>query len=207
MKILENIDVIIFDFDGVIIDSMEVRDYGFKKIFEQYSNEKIDELIKYHRINGGLSRFHKIKYFYESILKREIDDEKISNYANSFSLIMKEELIKSKYLINDCIEFIKENSSKYEMHIASGSEEKELKYLCKKLDIDKYFKSISGSPIHKNELVKIIIDKNNYKNERVVIIGDSINDYEAAVENNIKFIGYNNPKLKELKGIYIENLK
>lgn len=204
MEVFKNIKSIIFDFDGVIIDSMEVRDYGFREIFKEYPHDKVEELINYHRINGGLSRFHKIRYFYEYILNKEIKEEKVAEYANKFSNIMREELIKEKYLIKDCIEFIKDNSDKYEMHIASGSEEQELRYLCQQLDIAKYFKSINGSPIHKNELVKNIIENNKYKNQKVVIIGDSINDYEAARVNNIRFMGYNNIELKQLNEIYIE---
>ena len=41
---LKEIKTIIFDFDGVILDSSKVRDYGFRKIFEKYPKEK--ELIK-----------------------------------------------------------------------------------------------------------------------------------------------------------------
>lgn len=207
MDILSNISVIIFDFDGVIIDSMEVRDYGFREIFKDYPNDKVEELINYHRVNGGLSRFHKIKYFYENIINKDIDEEKIIAYAKQFSEIMREELIKDKYLIDDCVEFIIKNSNKYELHIASGSEEKELRYLCNKLGIEDNFISINGSPTNKNELVKNIIKKSNYQNEKIVMIGDSINDYEAANANNIKFVGYNNEELKILDEIYLETFK
>ena len=47
---------ILWDFDGVILDSMQVRDYGFRKIFEEHSHEQVEKLIKYHRTNGGWSR-------------------------------------------------------------------------------------------------------------------------------------------------------
>lgn len=207
MEMFKNIKTIIFDFDGVIVDSMEVRDYGFREIFKDYSIDKVEELVNYHRINGGLSRFHKIEYFYNNIIKKEITNDKVIDYANKFSNIMKEELIKDKYLIHDCIEFIKENSNKYEMHIASGSEEKELRYLCEQLGISKYFVSINGSPTHKNDIVKNIIENNKYDNEKIVLIGDSINDYEAANINKIKFIGYNNVKLKQLNEVYLEVLR
>lgn len=205
-KSIPDVNVIIFDFDGVIIDSMNIRDFGFRKIFENYSIDKVEELIKYHRINAGLSRFHKIKYFYNNMLNKEIEEQSVLDYANKFSIIMREELIKKEYLIAEWIDFIKENSEKYVMHIASGSEQNELRYICEKLDIEKYFKSIHGSPTHKNELVKIIIEKNQYERSKTVMIGDSINDYEAAKVNGIRFVGYNNQSLKRLGEYYLETV-
>ena len=44
-------------------------------------------------------------------------------------------------------------------------------------------------------------------NEEVVFIGDSINDYEAAVYNEIDFVGYNNIELKEKQIQYITSFK
>jgi HAD superfamily hydrolase (TIGR01549 family) len=198
------IENIIWDFDGVIMDSMPIRDYGFREIFKEFDKQLLEDFIVYHNKNGGLSRFHKIKYFYNELLKKDISEEEIQNYAKQFTTIMKEQLINPKYLINDTIKFIKENHKKYNFHVASGSEHNELNYLCEKLDLSKYFLSINGSPTPKNDLVKNILEKNNYKLEESILIGDSTNDYEAAKINGIRFYGFNNPELKD-KDEYIDS--
>jgi phosphoglycolate phosphatase-like HAD superfamily hydrolase len=198
------VKVILFDFDGVILDSMPIRDYGFRKIFENYPSELVEDFIKYHRENGGLSRFYKIEYFYKNLLKEDISQEKILKYAETFSEIMKKELTNSKYLIQETLRFIEENFKKMSFHVVSGSEQNELRYLCKELNISKYFKSIEGSPTHKNDLVKGILHKENYSLDEVILIGDSINDYNAALENGLKFYGFNNESLKN-KDEYIES--
>lgn len=195
---------ILWDFDGVIIDSSAIRDYGFREIFKEFDKVLVEKLIEYHSINGGLSRFHKIRYFFNEILKKDIDDKEVKAYADRFSLIMREELVKSKYLILDSVNFIKENYKKYNFHIVSGSEHDELNFLCQKLQINHYFHSINGSPTPKIELVKNLLIKENYKKSETILIGDSINDYEAAKENNIAFYGYNNQQLKDVSKEYIE---
>lgn len=200
-----NIKNIIFDFDGVIIDSMHIRDYGFRKIFRNYPKEKVEKLIRYHRLNGGLSRFDKIKYFYNTILEEEISDDKLYKYTEEFSIIMKDKLISEDILIHDSIKFISKNYNRYNFHIASGSEENELNYICNKLNISSYFKSIYGSPMNKVDIVKKIINENNYKNEYTILIGDSINDYEASLKNKIRFIGYNNELIRYISYYYIDN--
>lgn len=203
-KALENIENIIFDFDGVIIDSMDIRTNGFRDIFTDYDEALVDKLIDYHNLNGGLSRFNKIKYFYNSLLNKEISDEKINEYANKFSDIMRVKLSSKDVLIINVVDFIKENYKNYKLHIASGSEQEELRFLCKELELFNCFKSIYGSPIHKNQLVKTIIEENNYDRAKTLLIGDSINDYEAAKVNDIAFLGYNNKSLKESNCNYIE---
>ncbi|HEG3340327.1 haloacid dehalogenase [Campylobacter jejuni] len=195
---------ILWDFDGVIIDSLAIRDYGFREILKNFDKDLVEKLIIYHQTNGGLSRFHKIKYFFNEILKRNIDDKEIQNYASKFSLIMKEELVKSKYLILDSVNFIQKNYKKYNFHIVSGSEHNELNFLCQKLQIRQYFHSIHGSPTPKIELVKNLLFQENYKKHETILIGDSINDFEAAKLNQIDFYGYNNPRLKDISKVYVE---
>ncbi|NVJ54149.1 MAG: HAD family hydrolase [Campylobacteraceae bacterium] len=200
------IKVIFFDFDGVILDSMPIRDYGFRKIFENYPNELVDKLISYHQSNGGLSRFHKIRYFYNELLKKDISEERIEEYANKFSEIMKEQLTNKKYLISQTVNFIQKNYKNYNLHIVSGSEQNELRYLCEKLDVSKYFITIEGSPTPKNDLVKNRLKNESYNSNEAILIGDSINDYEAANINGLKFFGFNNIELKE-KDEYIDSFE
>lgn len=198
------IKTIFWDFDGVILDSMPIRDFGFVKIFEEFDKELVDKLLEYHTLNGGLSRYVKIRYFYNTLLNVEVSDEKVQELADKFSNIMRNELTNKKYLIKETVDFIEKNYQNYNFHIVSGSDEKELNYLCKELELYEYFKTIEGSPTPKNDLVKNILQKYNYNPKESILIGDSINDYEAANVNGIKFYGYNNVKLKKLDG-YIKN--
>ena len=196
---------IIFDFDGVIIDSMSIRADGVREVFCNYDKNLVEEFVEYYKYNAGLSKFSKIKYFYNSILKKNISEEKVNEYSDQLSKIMKKKLILKEVLIKDTVDFIKCNYKKYNMSIASGSEEKELNYLCEQLEIKKYFRGIYGAPLHKNDIVKNIIKNNNYNLEETILIGDSINDFDAAKVNNIGFYGFNNESLKNKSDIYIDS--
>ncbi|WP_252228861.1 MULTISPECIES: HAD hydrolase-like protein [unclassified Clostridium] len=203
MFILKNIKNIIFDFDGVIIDSMSIRADGVRKIFNKYDKNDVEYFVEYYKYNAGLSKFKKIKYFYNEILNKEISEEKINYYSGRLTLIMRKKLISKDILIKDTLNFIAKNFKNYNFHIASGSEQNELLFLCNKLEIGKYFKSIKGAPIHKNDLVKMIIDENEYNLPETLMIGDSINDFDAAKLNNIYFGGYNNKDLVLKEDFYI----
>ena len=130
---------ILWDFDGVILDSMKIRDWGFEGIFKIFDKDKVSQLLVYHRKNGGLSRYVKIRYFYEVILEKNITEKELQKYANQFSLLMKNKLVNPKNLIQDSLNFIKENHKKYNFHIVSGSDQNELRFLCKELKINHLF--------------------------------------------------------------------
>lgn len=194
---------ILFDFDGVILDSMPVREQGFREIFAEYDHILVDKLLQYHHLNGGLSRYVKIKYFFEELLKEPISEEKISEIAMQFSALMRQELTKETYLIGETIEFLERQYETYNFHIVSGSDQEELQFLTKKLGIDGYFITINGSPAPKTLLVKTLMISHKYKDAETILIGDSVNDYEASRDNNIDFYGYNNDSLRHLSKRYI----
>lgn len=198
---------ILWDFDGVILDSMPVREYGFRKIFESYDGKLVNKLIDYHTLNGGLSRYVKIRYFYEELLGKDITDDNLSILAENFSIIMKNELTDKKYLISTTVDFIKNYYMKYRFHIVSGSDHKELNFLSKELGLSEYFISIHGSPTPKNTLVEEVLMINDYKKEETILIGDSFNDYEAANVNKIGFYGFNNVKLQKIANVYLKDYR
>ena len=150
---------ILWDFDGVIINSDKARIAGFIEALKYFPQNQIDLLLTFHSENGGLSRYVKFRYFFEKIRKEEVEKQTILEYAKTFSTIMKTLLIDKNLLMNQTLEFIKKNHNKFDMHIVSGSDGNELRFLCKALEIDHYFKSISGSPKPKNDLVKNLVDK------------------------------------------------
>lgn len=197
----------LFDFDGVILDSAPIRENGFRDTLKDHQELYVNQLVDYHVENGGLSRYVKFRYFYEQILGRQVSDATVQRLARQFSEIMRQNLVDKKLLIPDTLNFIKINHTKIPMHIVSGSDQEELLYLCEELGISRYFLSINGSPIPKKELVKQVLSKYSYTPSETLLIGDSINDYEAARDNDVDFYGYNNEDLKNISKVYVNAFK
>ncbi len=204
---LDKYKVILWDFDGVIMDSMPVRSKGFEEVLKQYPAEQVQELLAFHHKNGGLSRYVKFRYFFEKIRGVSITEEEVNNLSFDFSAIMLSLLINEKLLIQDAVNFIKKYHSSFAMHIVSGSDQTELRKICEALGLSGYFKSIHGSPTPKTELVRQVLEANNYNKVDVVLIGDSVNDYDAAEKNGIGFYGYNSEAVRNLSGNYIDSFQ
>jgi phosphoglycolate phosphatase-like HAD superfamily hydrolase len=187
--------MILWDFDGVLIDSDKIRENGFRTVLENYPHEQVDKLIQFHRQNGGLSRYVKFRYFFEKIRGEQITEKEVFKYAEEFSSLMKLALVNPELLIKESIEFVKDNYRLFEMHIVSGSDQNELRGLCDVLGISSFFKTINGSPTPIIELVRSLVENTKFTLNEIVLIGDSVNDYDAARLNGIKFKSFNNDLL------------
>jgi HAD superfamily hydrolase (TIGR01549 family) len=188
---MQKIKIIFWDFDGVIMNSNSIRDIGFEEVLKDFPKDHVSKLMEYHRANGGLSRYVKFRYFFEVIRGESITDAEVDWWANQFSIIMRRLLVNDQLLIEYTMLFITENYRNYRMHITSGSDQEELVYICKELGIYSFFISIHGSPKPKKEWISELISSHSYNKGECVLIGDSINDWEASEYNQIKFLSYN----------------
>lgn len=179
---------IIFDFDGVLVESNEIRFNGFRKLFKNYPQGEVEKLVGYAKANGGVSRYKKIEYFFDTIRQEPITDESVNRWAAQFSELVEQDVVEAKSVAGS-LEFLEENSSLFDFAIVSGSDQVELRRICKKRKIDHFFKAILGSPVEKKDNISVLLSELNWSHDRSVYVGDSNNDLEAAKSNNLDFVG------------------
>ena len=51
------IKTIIFDFDGVILESMDVKTEAFKKLYQPFGSSISNKVVENHLANWGISRY------------------------------------------------------------------------------------------------------------------------------------------------------
>ncbi len=182
------IKAIIFDFDGVLVESVDVKTRAFARMFEGEGEEVVRGVTDYHLMNGGVSRVRKFKYYYEEILKRSLSEEKLAGLCDTFSRLVIDEVINSPYVIG-AQEFLDEFYSKLDFYVASGTPEGELREIVSSREMDIYFKGVYGSPAQKGDIARMVLRQNGYHTKEVVFIGDSITDLEGAQDSGVRFIG------------------
>ncbi len=202
--ILQEYKNIFWDFDGVILNSDKVRTDGFRFIFSSFTQSQIDEIIEYHHYNGGLSRYEKVDYFFDVVVKTKVSLERKTQLIQDYGKFCFKKLCDKNLLITDSLKFISKNFNNFNFHIVSASDQLELKKISKVLSIEKYFRSIIGSPISKIKNVEKLLSTYQYEKEECCLIGDSKNDKIAADYNKIDFFGYNNQSLESTSN-YIDN--
>ena len=50
-------EILIFDFDGVICDSVNIKTQAFIELYKNYGSKIQEQVREYHLINSGISRF------------------------------------------------------------------------------------------------------------------------------------------------------
>ena len=201
---------IIFDFDGVIAESVHIKSSAFSDLYKPYGTEIVKRVVKHHEANGGMSRFKKIRYYHETFLDTNLSDQEISRIANQFSKYVVDRVVRSQYVPN-ALEFIKHSYGNYKLFISTGTPTTEMKDILKLKKIIRHFTGVYGSPALKNEHVSVICAQYNLKSDELLFFGDSMTDLEAATEHGIKFIlrlhEHNKKYFQNYSGQKINNFK
>ena len=181
------IKAIIFDFDGVIIESVNIKTEAFAEIYRSHGPKVVERVVEHHMANGGMSRFEKFRLYHREFLDIELSDNELSEITNQFSHMVIQKVIKAPY-VKGAIEFIDSNYKLFDFFISSATPKNELIEIVEKRRILRYFREIFGSPESKSKQIRKILKKYKYEAIDLVFIGDATNDKEAASENNINFI-------------------
>ena len=196
------IKCLIFDFDGVILDSVNIKTYSFQEMYSHYGINVTKKVKNFHLDNGGMSRFKKFKYYEEVILKKKCTNNKINILSKEFESKVKHKIIKAPY-INGAKRFLGNNYKKYKFFISTGTPQKEINEIVLEKKIKHLFKGVYGSPESKISHIKKIIKKYNFNKEEILFVGDSKNDYEAASSQKINFVAVGKDLFFKRKGIDI----
>jgi len=225
---------LIFDCDGIILNSNKIKTDAFREVVSIYGKEASNSLVKYHLQNGGISRYHKFNYFLNTIAKNlELDIQNISldELTNNYSKCVRKKLLNCeidiqnisldeltnnyskcvrKKLLNceideSIISYRKSSNSIWS--IVSGSDQHELNQVFRERNIDSIFDGgIHGSPLSKIQIFKRIFEENKNDIQKSLYIGDSKYDYLAAKEIGLDFIFLTKwSEFREIKAFSKEN--
>ena len=178
---------IIFDFDGVLCESVNIKTEAFYEMYLPYGELIAEEVKKHHIANGGMSRFEKFKHYENTFLKKVLSDEKMEKLSSEFSKLVKSKIISAPF-VKGAYEFLQVHSENYSCFIVSATPMDEMKDIAKEKKIDHFFLEIFGSPTNKIEWGKYILKTYKLNEEETLFIGDARSDYNAAKENNMHFL-------------------
>jgi len=181
----------IFDFDGVLVDSVEIKAMVFYSLYKKYGTAVAEKVLSHHRLNGGMSRYNKFRKYHKEYLGKDITQNEIDDLDDNFSaqvmseVVNAEEILGAKRFLDNCC--ISDNC-----FVCSATPEMEIRDIIIQRGWTKYFSSIFGSPATKIENIEKVINSSVVPKKKMLYFGDAHADYMAARECGIDFIGVGN---------------
>ena len=191
------IKAIIFDYDGVIVDSFPTVHKVYQIMCKKIGKSCPATLVGFREQYGRSSR--------EFMRKGNFTSEEIERADQMY---LQEILKRDAPFFPGIKRVVEKLAQNYVLFLISASPQEDVELKLKRNKLDNHFMEIIGSrkngPIKKvPELLSLLI-KNNLKPDEVVMIGDRINDYEDARGAKIRNIllveygwGYDRNKIPE----------
>lgn len=217
------IKTVIFDMDGVIVDTEPVHHYAYFQHFKQLNIEVSEELYQTYTGNSTRNVFQKIKAQFN--LLHEVEDLiqiKRSIFNDAFDT--KEDL----FLIDGVENLIKDfHANGIQLILASSASKVTIERVFNRFNLNQYFThKVSGEDFPKSKphpaIFEYAASLSIAPKENCIVIEDSTNGIEASVAANIYCIGYDSlhsknqdlsksniiiKDFKELNAEIVKNLK
>ena len=185
---LSRFDALVLDFDGVVLESVDVKTRAFTELYEEHGPEVVAKVVAHHLVHGGVSRFEKFRLYHRSFLGRELDAREEAALGERFTALVEDAVVAAPWVAG-AHEYLEMNYRRLPIFVASGTPETELARIVQRRGIAHYFAGVHGSPRTKGKIIATCIREGRFHATRVLMVGDSITDYEGAQEAGAAFLG------------------
>lgn len=181
------IKVIVLDFDGVIVESVDIKTEAFRELFRD--SPQVEEIYQYHLANNALSRFEKFPHIYENILGRKYTEEIGLELSQRYSALVFQKII-SCPLVAGVEEFLQTLAATHAIYLVSATPQEDLVQVVEARGLHGYFKEIWGIPPgNKPDYIRRALEIEKAKPFECVYIGDMVEDFWVAQSAGVLFVG------------------
>jgi phosphoglycolate phosphatase-like HAD superfamily hydrolase len=191
------IKAVVFDFDGVILESAEVKTDAFVELYAAHGPAVVDQVRAHHLANLGISRFKKFAWIAEHVLRTPLSDEDSAALGVRFSDLALEKVLAAPFV--DGAEDALPEIAKFglPMFVASGTPVDELRMIVERRGLSAWFKEVHGAPREKPEVLRDLMARHALAPAQVLFIGDGMSDYKAACTTGTLFLARDTPALHD----------
>lgn len=179
---------LVFDFDGVIIESEHIKTRAFRELYGEHGSEVVTAVVAHHEANGGISRRKKIRHCHATLLGIELDAARLEALCQRFSALVEDEVVGCDW-VPGAPEVLATHFGRRPMFVVSGTPQEELTRIICRRGLAGWFTEAHGSPPEKAVTVRSLLARYNFDPRTVLFVGDAAADWRAARETGVRFIG------------------
>ena len=181
------IRAIVFDCDGVILESTDIKTEAFRALFEKDHPDRVQEILDYHVRHMGISRHVKFRHICAEILGERYTARREAQLAARFASLVLDHVLKCP-VVRGAREFLRGGRGRYRFFVASGTPHEELELTLRRRRLLGYFERAWGSPARKPDVIRRVLRDGPFRKGEVVFVGDAESDWRAAKETGVRFV-------------------
>jgi phosphoglycolate phosphatase-like HAD superfamily hydrolase len=183
--------IIFLDFDGVIMDSMDLKLDSYCHAFEGCGFQR-EAIHAMQLASAGLSRSKTIPLIYLALSGKPMPEALFQSALERFT--EHDEASRGAMVLKQgALEFLEAARAKrIYMAVVTGTPQEVIDRTIEQFKLGVYFLKVCGSPGSKVEHVETLLSDYRLDAEECLFVGDAIKDQEAAVATKVPFIGLNN---------------
>jgi phosphoglycolate phosphatase-like HAD superfamily hydrolase len=183
---IDSYQLIFWDFDGVIKDSVDVKTRAFIRLFDRYGLDVAEKVRAHHLDNGGMSRFDKLP-IYLRWAGEDPSEDRVSEFCDRFSQLALQGVIDAPWVpgVENCL---RSNPHRQIFVLISATPQDEIELILQMIDLKKCFIDVFGAPISKKEAIRMTLESRGIDPRNCLMIGDARADLEAAQLNHVPFL-------------------
>lgn len=183
---------ILFDFDGVIVDSARLKTEAYGKVYAAEDSAKVSRAMRHQQMHGGITRRATLALLEREFFGRAGDLESVEKLAQRYRDIVFDSVVACSFIAG-AQTLLNRALGRVDMYLISGTPHEELIEILRARNLGRYFKRVYGAPTGKPDAFKRILESGRYKPEQTLAIGDSLTECEAAAGLGIPFLGIAEP--------------
>ncbi len=177
--------IFVFDFDGVIVDSVKLKENIYCDSFGVDINEVKEQILIYVRNNTHMNREQKLYNIYNLLIEKFPNKNFDKNFFKNFNFLV------NKYVLNlkidkDFKKFILRLNNE-NIFILSAAPQNEVETILIRNNIFNIFTDVLASKTDKAKILNKLIKL--YDSQKILFFGDKYSDFKAAEKANVNFLG------------------
>jgi len=190
------IKAVVFDFDGVILESADIKTDAFVELFTDRP-EHVDAIRAHHLKNLGISRYEKFAWIYANLFDEPLTEAGSRELGERFSALVFDKVLACPF-VPGAEATLAELHGQMPLYVASGTPHEELIRIVEGRDLGGYFEAVHGSPRPKASVLQEVAEAHGVRRDEVLMVGDGESDYRAAQAAGTRFYARRTPKVAAL---------